>query len=730
MPYGKSEIKNSNIDYTGRDFNDLKSTLIRYVKSYFPNTYQDFNETSPGMMLIEMSAYVGDVLNFYVDQQYREMLLPLSEDRRNLITLAKSQGYTPKTVAAAYVTLTINDIVGADSDGKADYSSAVIIDKGMKVSPSSDTTLLFETLDVVDFKISSSANIPDVQNEINSATGVPSSYKLTRRVSAIGGETKTTSFKIGEPTKFLSLKLPELNVIEILKVVDDNDNIWYEVGSLAQDKIPSETHYTSTQNRTTAYTTTDGSSTINLPVPYSLEYIKTGKRFIVDIDENNNTSLIFGNGILKNGNTFDASFLAIEQQGINLPGGEEDLESEIDPLLGDAYGTLGQSPSHTTLTITYRIGGGAKYNISSGILTNIVDSSLLAGSNVNISVTNENPAGGGSSGETIDEIRHKTLGNFSTQARCVTKSDFESRTMNMSAKFGSIAKVYCGRSGAIMNAQRKKVKDLVTSLTDIIDTNYEMLSSATTGPDSISKGLEKIKRLLDVDKSGGLNTEDIDLLSETLELTYSNVSQDDRLYTVDLYLLSYNNNKDLISTPTIIKQNLKQYLNQYRMITDQISFYDGHVINFGVVFDVIAQQYESKDDVKFRCIQAIKNYFSADKMQFKQILYTSDLNQLLVDVDGVRAVNYTTITQDYDYNAQVAAGGSQDFIFSPQLYTTLIQSDGSTKTTNNSGYGYYYDFGKFYGTDAIAGNGVILPSYEPAVFELKNPNKNIKGIVR
>ena len=91
MPYGKSDIiKNSNVNYLGRDFNDLKNSLINYSKAYFPNTYKDFNETSPGMMLIELNAYVGDVLNFYVDQQYREMLLPLAEERKNILTLAKS----------------------------------------------------------------------------------------------------------------------------------------------------------------------------------------------------------------------------------------------------------------------------------------------------------------------------------------------------------------------------------------------------------------------------------------------------------------------------------------------------------------------------------------------------------------------------------------------------------------------------------------------------------------
>ena len=114
-------------------------------------------------------------------------------------------------------------------------------------------------------------------------------------------------------------------------------------------------------------------------------------------------------------------------------------------------------------------------------------------------------------------------------------------------------------------------------------------------------------------------------------------------------------------------------------------------------------------------------------MQFKQIIYTSELENLLMGVEGVRSINYVTLTQVVDYNA---SSDSTVEIFSPGLYNVLISSDGTTSTGNNTGYGYYYDFSQFYGPDAVAGDGVILPAYEPAVFELKNPNQNIKGIVR
>ena len=109
MPYSTNEYKQTNINYLNKDFPNIKNSLINYAKTYFPNTYKDFNETSPGMMLIEMSAYVGDVLNFYIDQQYKEMLLPLAEERKNIVNLATMLGYKvkPTTPAKADIRVTI-----------------------------------------------------------------------------------------------------------------------------------------------------------------------------------------------------------------------------------------------------------------------------------------------------------------------------------------------------------------------------------------------------------------------------------------------------------------------------------------------------------------------------------------------------------------------------------------------------------------------------------------------
>ena len=136
MPtYGKENFKESNVNYLNKDFGALKQSLMNYAKSYFPDTYRDFNETSPGMMLLEMNAYVGDVLSFYIDQQYREMLLPLAEERRNIITMAKMFGYKVKPIVPAYVDLTFTSNVSVLSGNvsKVDYDNASVFDPGISI---------------------------------------------------------------------------------------------------------------------------------------------------------------------------------------------------------------------------------------------------------------------------------------------------------------------------------------------------------------------------------------------------------------------------------------------------------------------------------------------------------------------------------------------------------------------------------------------------------------------
>jgi len=648
MPYRENEFKTTNVNYLNKDFDSFKNALIEYAKTYYPNTYKDFNETSPGMMLIEMSSYVGDVLSFYIDQQYQEMMLPLAQERRNVVNIAKMLGYKVKPTIPALVnlkcTMTV-DAVGDINNKQPDYSQAFSIDKGMKVATSDN--IYFETLDIVDFTVSSSADSEPEMTTFDS-DGLVTEYTLTRYVKSIGGETTTSDFVISSPEKFLELTLSEKNVIEIISVVDSGGNNWYEVPYLAQDKIPIETHYTDDSDRDTAYVTLSG-DVMELPVPYTLEYIKTSKRFTVEVDEENNTTLVFGNGLLRTGtlDSLNAGFLSTEQVGITIPGEITDVDDSISDSIGNVYSTLGETPGNTTLTVTYRTGGGLGGNIPVGEITTVSSKTIATGTdNGTLEVTNEEPARGGSNGESIDEIRERTKSFFATQNRCVTKEDYEARIMNMPAKFGNIAKVY-------VNPRR-------------------------------IMGIENLP-------------------------------------VAEIHTLSYDNNKDLVTTPDLIYNNLSNHLDQYRILTDNIIIENGYIINFGVIFEVVAHRRAFKPDVKLNCIQKIKEYFNIDNMQFRQPIYTSDLSYELMGVDGVRAVNYVCITQGENY----LSPGTWEF--NPPLHS--INPDGSG-SGGASGYGYEYNFGVFYSDNPMGGGqGIILPSVEPAVFELKNPNDNVKGIV-
>jgi len=730
MPYNEKDTKISNVKYVDRDFLNLKNSLIDYAKQYFPNSYRDFNETSPGMMLIEMSAYVGDVLNYYIDNQFQELMLPLAQERRNIINLARTFGYKNKAVIPAFAELVVTQEVNADvTNPKSpvpNYSEAIIIEEGMQLTSQIDSNIVFETLDVVDFTVSSSADFEPQVSEVDPTTGLASKYEIQRHVRAISGETKTFSFDIGAPQKYLSLTLPERNVVEILSCIDSSGNDWYEVEFLAQDKVPKEVHYSTDVNRTSAYTDINGNQ-LQTPVPYTLEYLRAPKRFVSMVDENSFTTLMFGNGILRNGQKINDAYLGVEQIGLTLPGQTENLQKFINPLLGDSYSTLGEAPTQTTLTITYRIGGGIQSNVASGDLTSISSIATIptdAGS-TGISVTNEEPATGGSDEETVEEIKQRVMNSYSTQNRCVTKEDYEARLMAMPAKFGGIAKSYVVRAGTF--SKDTNINQVKTNIQDFVDGVVRAYNQTIDGGgDSNSVDLSGVN--FDLNEDGTINNNDITNAMNLIAEAGSNLTERDSIPTIEIYTLSYNGNKELISTPTFIHQNLKKYLSQYRLITDQVTIRNGYVVNFGVVFDVVADRNAQKSEVKLLCIQAIIDYFNIDKMQFKQTLNTTDVEYLLAGIRGVRSVNHVTLTQDFDWT--VDRDGKQTPLFKPLLYDKVINSSGKVEELRTNGYGYFYRFSEFYGPEAVSGRGVVLPAYDPAIFELKNPYENVKGVVR
>jgi len=753
MPtYGKNKFKESNVNYLGKDFTALKTSLMSYAKSYFPNTYRDFNETSPGMMLIEMNAYVGDVLSFYIDQQYREMLLPLAEERRNVINMAKMFGYKVKPIVPSYVDLTFKqdlDVSSTDSS-KVDYSSGGIFDSGMQIK-GTNSNVVFETLDIVDFQVSQS-NDTVTPSSFDQTTGLASGYTLERTVKAVSGKTKSSTFTIGAPEKFKKITISDTNVIDIISCVDSNGNKWYEVDFLAQDKVPIPTHYTVDENRNSAYGSLTDNSISTLPVPYSLTYIKTNKRFTRETNLDNTTSLVFGNGVLRDGKdgSVDQGYIDMDQIGIVIPGQTNDLNNSINPLLGDEYSTLGETPNNTTLTITYRVGGGIASNIAAADLNEVLSGQVMNGSADGVTigdltVTNRYPAIGGRDEESVDEIKEKAKAFFSTQNRCVTKEDYEARVMNIPSKFGNIAKVYCVRSGDDIQSSemQQNFQQSLNQVSLIYSNTLTQLESLRSNVESmigepidnsLHTGIENIQNTV------AEMVNPLDVLQDNSDLTTFDIS------SIKIYVLAYDINKNLVgnpmtaytsvtdSIPSTLMSNIKNYLGNFKILTDNIQILDGYIVNFAVFFDVVADKDADKKQVKFKCIDKIKDYFRVEKMQFNQPIFKSQLEYELMDVEGVRAVNHVTITQETDYH-EYANGETTPATYT-YSYSEEVDVDNNPENGvsggyqasefGNDGYGYNYDF-----QNALV-DGIIRPPEPstPAVFELKNPNQNIQGRVR
>ena len=438
----KQKLIPTNVNYTSKDFSTIKSDLIEYTKSYFPDTYKDFNETSPGMMLIELSSYVGDVLSYYIDYNYKENLLSTATEKRNVRRLAEFLGYKTPNKTPSVVRLKVTTTVGANDDGQPAYGEAPSsIDSGLQIQSNVNSELVYETTNEIDFTSSGSGD-PAVSAPTLNSDGEASSYTLTRYVRAVSAETKTKSFTITSPTKFLELDLGVDNIVEVIDCKDASGQKWYEVDYLAQEKVLKETHYTNDSTRDNAYDQGDATDdTSSIPIPYVAEYIKTNKKFTTRFDDDSQTYKVqFGNGLFRFSNS-GSNVDPVEQAGVTINGTNlADVPGAIGSTIGNSL-NLGETPSNTILTFTYRVGGGVDSNAQTGELSNVQN----APDGVSITVTNDEPSVGGTDGQTVDEIKNNASAFFATQLRCVTKEDYTARIQSIPQKFGSIAKCYVDR---------------------------------------------------------------------------------------------------------------------------------------------------------------------------------------------------------------------------------------------------------------------------------------------
>jgi len=383
------------IKYINRDFGNFREQLVEFAKNYFPDTYNDFSPTSPGMMFIEMASYVGDVLSFYQDTQLQETFLQHAKDPANLYNLAYMMGYRPKSTSVSEVQIEVTQKVNAVAPNYLpNWNQALVV------------------------QIDSIAN------------GYPAEYRLVKRVGAISGELKESIQIIGNAEKFLTLTIEDTNIVGVLDITDNDGNTWYEVPFLGQDTIYEEQSNTATDK--------------NL-VPSILRLKKVPRRFVTRLTSQGNLNIQFGAGVnISNSN--DEVFLPDPTNvGIGTNQGLSRLDFAYDPsnfLFSKSYGI---APSNVTLTIRYIVGGGISSNVPANTI-NIVEQVTVTApdqSKANtLTFNNAQPAVGGRDGDSVDELRQNSLRAYSEQNRAVTLQDYAIRSLSLPALYGSISKVY------------------------------------------------------------------------------------------------------------------------------------------------------------------------------------------------------------------------------------------------------------------------------------------------
>ncbi len=430
-----------NINYLNKDFNQFKTSLVDYAKTYFPTVYNDFTPSSPGMMFMEMSAYIGDVLSFYLDNQIQETFLQYARQQNNLYELAYTMGYRPKVTSVATTDIDVYQQVPSNG-GNPDYNYSLQVKANTVVKSNNNSNAYFLIQDPIDFSFSSSSD----PTETTLYSTSPDYYLLKKTRKAISAEIKTTTFTFGSPQKFQTIEISNSNIIGILDIVDSDGNTWYEVPYLAQETIYDTIKNTNINNPNLS---SDGSNT-----PYLLQLKKVQRRFTTRFLDTTTLQLQFGAGT-NTSNTDEEVIPNPDNVGLGLPYKQSKLNTAFSPsnfLYTDTYGI---APYNTTLTVRYLVGGGLQANVPANSLTTLpnkntdfifnntgLDPTTAQYVFNNIVVANPTAANGGGPGDSDEDIRLKSLGTFITQQRTITQDDYLIRALSLPSEYGTIAKVY------------------------------------------------------------------------------------------------------------------------------------------------------------------------------------------------------------------------------------------------------------------------------------------------
>jgi len=546
-------MANKKISYTTRDFQSIRTELINFTRTYYPELIDNFNDASVFSALLDLNAAVSDNLQFNIDRSIQETVLQYAQQRSSIFNIARTYGLKVPGQRPSVALVDFSITVPAFGD-KEDLRYCGILRRGSQVSGAGQ---VFETVYDIDF--ASAINADGFPNRLKipnfDSNNKLLNYTIVKRETIVNGITKVYK-RVMTPNDvkpFFEMFLPEKNVLGVTSVLLKDgtqyanmpssqeflglDNRWYEVKALIEDRVFIE----------------DPTKVSDQPGIKVGRYITTSDKFITEYTPEGFMKMTFGGGT----QSADEQLREFARNGYNL-----NLYKYSNNL------ALGSTvKANTTMFIQYRIGGGTGSNLGVNVITQIGTVSFFVNGpsdSVNTSVVNSlscinvTAAIGGAASPTTEEVRNLVSFNFSAQNRAVTVNDYDSLIRTMPSQFGAPAK-------AAITEENNKIKI----------------------------------KMLSYDDSGKLT----EIVSNTL------------------------------------KNNVANYLSNYRMINDYISVETASVIDLSMNLDVVLDNSQNQGAVISQIVNIVSTYFDPSHRQMGQNVYISEIRRQIQSENGVISVS-------------------------------------------------------------------------------------------
>jgi hypothetical protein len=582
-----NSIRDTQRTFLNRDYESFKSSLTQYARTFFSDKLSDFSQNGFAGMLIELNSYVGDVMSYYMDHQFQELDLTQAVETKNVERLIRNTGV--KITGASPATVVIDfyiEIPSTLSDGNyiPDLTLSPIIKAGTILSSGAGIKFtLLDDLDMGETRFSGEMYATYVTMNTDD-DGNPTSFSLKRSGLCSSASTTEEQFTIPNSFKaFRTITLGKANVSEVISIIDSEGNEWYEVNALPEDTV----------FRRVVNTSDD----VDL-VSENLELIPAPRRFVASTSNMTKKMTIrFGGGSALS--TDDDIMPDPSELSLPLYGRRTTLSNfTIDPNKLLSTTTLGVSPQNTTLTVSYRHGGGISHNVSEGSISTVstlvtkfnqsVSTTIVSSIRASLEVTNVNPAEGGENAPSLNELRSIAISHRNSQMRIVTKQDLIARIYTMPNVFGRVFRV------GVRSNPNNPLATVVAILSRDLDGN-------------------------------------------------------------------------LVNSPDTLKENLRIFLNESRLISDALDIVDTPIFDIGVTYGITVSGNANPDSVIQKANENISEYLQIENFQIGSPIMVSDIVNIILntqDVVSLVDLNVSNLTGEI--------GGNQysESSFSVTAYTS------------------------------------------------------------